>query len=231
MSSFERVQAKLDAKESLNVQETAGFFAGSFRFSRGDYELQREMTRLAVKAFPGIFVPENIEPAREIVRGAAHRFVAGPSHPPIGVNEDIDRQIDTQAARFMLAVRSRRPAEPDMEVLLHRMLENDNWYIPYNRDNNWPASEQPLPYVSNFIRHGLIGDSTGSPIFNAVFDAAKGEFWQTMDEESWRAEDYSELMCRLAGAHLAYNPDDSEPLARAVAEHPVLDGPGAQIAA
>lgn len=220
MSSFERVKAKLDNGEPLDARESAGVFTGFFRFSRGDSGLQREMTRLAVRTFPDSFVADNIEAAREIVRAAAHRFVTTPNHPPLG-SEDVDDQIDTQAARFVLAARVRRPIEPDMDNLLHRMLGVDGWYVPYNPENNWPAEEQPLPYASNFIRHGLIGDTTGSPVFNMVFEAAKDEFWRTMDDDSsWRAEEYSELMCRLAGAHLAYNPDDARPLAEAVANRP-----------
>lgn len=191
----------------------------SFRFSRGSHGLQVSMLHVIASGNHARFTDEAFEAATVPTLEAVHRIYTNPKlHLPTE-SPDLNENAVTQYLRLLKDdTYWLPPKNKDLEDLCVEAIKSDLEWVPgYNPDRSRPPRSS---YMSNVLKHALIGRSTGQPEFDHVFSVIGSRLTDTAREDKETRLNFhrKDKFPRIAQAHVKEHPNDRE-LLRA---HPAM---------
>lgn len=211
--------AVTEARTLPGVRHATRFLVNSFRFSRGNSDLQKEIFEFTALHYRGDFDVRDVSAAIPQVIHIAGQYTHHRGiHPSlIYSREAVVEAVETEAGSFgACLLQEVEELEEAFEpaYLVASVLNSDDNYIPHHKEHeDWIGPYSPS-YKSNMVTHGLLGRRTGQPEIDHFFAYATQQMWQELfgHDDDWSQKARGSLSTVVA-AHLAYNPGDAEPLA------------------
>lgn len=210
------------------MQETIKLFAASFRYSRGDPDVQDQIFHFLCSKYRQRLDAEIIKDLIPAFSDLAGKFIyhsgIHPNPDIVGredqtILEGIESEVAYQAKQFTDILQNDYHAEiASSDILLGwfaRTLSNEAKRIPFNGTKNSHKRNLPLKYRSNIVDHGLLGRSTGIAEMDDYFISITGAYLKGATGIYTHRVSSTNLPAVVA-AHLSYNSEDTGPLTAVV---------------
>jgi hypothetical protein len=168
-----------------NIAELGGLFFRSFLLSQGDPDAQQHLFFAIALAHPEWLLGNDlVEHLKRTLPSQFVRYLSSGWHNPLFKLDEPDGEADMLAEMseqlFALVEALRRgcpmPRERLLELLLEDVIDNDYKYLVLRGGRARPGRVAPMPFssmhspfFSHFCHFGLLGRSTGAPLYDQIF--------------------------------------------------------------
>lgn len=201
--------------KECSVQDVVKILIGSFRFSQGDSLLQKSLLSLVAWNNRGRISPDTIKEAFPIARDAANKIIRNSQlHTVTG---DASSQVLEFAEYFSKSLDS---SPPHLDFVTRSLINRDCKFLGSRSGRDRSEGERVTPandpYLSHFIYYGLLGNSTGTPEYDQIFQQLTDTYKKQSEEIAAKCREDKVFIETMFDTYITHHPEQADAVRSAI---------------